>query len=216
MLGFINATKYYRAADGLQIVLHNTTLLVQKGQRVGILAQSGSGKSTVIGLLGGVKQLDDGVSVREDSTSWPIGFTGMFHPNMSANANLKILAQLKGFDAVELCAFCQSFAELSDIEFYAPINTFSAGMRAKLGFALSMAIPFDFYLADEVLGAGNEAFRAKCDAALSLRLAQSGLILMSRSPRLTLKYCEQHGVLRDGKIIMCDSHEEACYLFEHD
>jgi ABC-type polysaccharide/polyol phosphate transport system ATPase subunit len=39
---------------------------------------------------------------------------------------------------------------------------------------------------------------------------------MSRSPRLTLKYCEQHGVLRDGKIIMCDSHEEACYLFEHD
>lgn len=215
MLGFINASKYYETAEGLQIILNDATLLFDKSQRVGILGQLGAGKSTIIRLLAGHQALNQGILVN-DGRSWPLGFAGMFHPALSASSNIQIVAQLLGLDGFELNAFCQDFAELSDAEYDAKMMTYSASMRAKLGFALSMAVPTDFYLADEIVGVGDEQFRMKCEVALSLRLEQSGLVFFSRNPRITQKICNRHGVLRDGKIIMCDSHEEASYYFEQE
>lgn len=216
MLGFIAATKYFKTSEGLQIVLDDATFLIEKNQRVGILGQSGSGKSTAVRLLSGIQELNSGEIVREGTTSWPLGYSGMFHPMLTADSNIKIIAQLCGLNALELSVFCQDFAELLDSEFYAQMNTYSASMRAKLGFALSMAVESDYYLADEVIGIGDHEFRTKCRLALELRLRNSGLIFFSRNPRLTKDLCTHHGVLREGKIIMCDTHEEANHLFKYE
>ncbi|WP_165482812.1 ATP-binding cassette domain-containing protein [Legionella gresilensis] len=215
MLGFINGTKYFKNLSGLQIVLNNATFLVEEHQKVGILGGIGTGKSTVVKILAGMLKLDSGVLIKK-RTAWPLGYAGAFHPFLTANENIKIIAQLNYLDPFDLRAFCQDFAELSDIELNLKMSAYSGSMRAKLGFALSLAIPCDFFLADEKLSVGDDDFRIKCEVALELRLKKSGLIFFTRNPKLTQNICDKHGLLQDGQIQMYQSYEEACYFFEQD
>lgn len=212
MLGFLNATKYFKNNQGIKIILDNTDFLVDGYQKVGILSAIGEGKSTLVKILSGVQKLDKGVLIRK-GTSWSLGYSGAFHPFLTANENIKIIAQLHHLDPYYLSAFCQDFAELSDRELNYKIEIYSGNMKAKLGFAISLAIPCDYYLADEKLSVGDEDFRIRCEAALELKLEKSGLIFLSRNPKSTENICDHHGLLRNGKITMYESHEEASFFF---
>ncbi|MBA2649813.1 MAG: hypothetical protein H0U75_09525 [Legionella sp.] len=213
MLGFIDGTKYFKTVNGIQVVLNNATFLVEAQDKIGILSGIGEGKSTVLKILSGIQTLNSGLFIKQ-KTTWPLGFAGGFHPFLTAGENIKIIAQLNYLDPLEVSVFCQDFAQLSDTELRLKMSAFSGSMRAKLGFALSLAMPCDFYLADEKLSVGDEHFRMKCTVALEIRLKQAGLILFSRNPKLTQSICTKHGVLRDGKITMYNSHEETCYFFK--
>ncbi|WP_419421315.1 ATP-binding cassette domain-containing protein (plasmid) [Legionella sp. D16C41] len=215
MLGFINATKFFKHLNTIQIVLSDATFLVEERQKVGILGNIGAGKSTVLKILAGIQKLDSGILIKE-KTAWPLGYAGAFHPFLTANENIKIIAQLNYLDPFDLKAFCQDFAELSNSELNSKIGAYSANMRAKLGFAVSLAIPCDFFLADDKLSVGDDDFRLKCEVALELRLKHSGLIFFSRNAKLTQNICDKHGLLQNGEIKMYESHEEACYFFEQE
>lgn len=215
LFGFINGTKYFKTINGIQVILNDATFLVEAHQKVGILGGIGAGKSTVVKILAGMQKLDSGFLIKNRS-AWPLGYSGAFHPFLTANENIKIIAQLNYLDPFNLRAFCQDFAELSSTELNLKMSAYSGNMRAKLGFALSLAIPCDFFLADEKLSVGDDDFRIKCEVALELRLKESGLIFFSRNPKLTQTSCDRHGLLRDGQITMYESHEEACYFFEQD
>jgi capsular polysaccharide transport system ATP-binding protein len=198
----------------IQTVLNNVNFLVEENQKVGILGDIGSGKSTVVKILAGMQKLDNGHLIKNCST-WLLGHAGAFHPFLTANENIKIIAQLNYLDPFDLKAFCHEFTELSDAELNLKMAAYSGNMRAKLGFAVSLAIPCDFFLADDKLGVGDEEFRAQCDVALELRLKNAGLIFFSRNPKLTQNICSRHGLLQDGQIIMYDSYEEACYFYKN-
>ncbi|STX81349.1 Capsule polysaccharide export ATP-binding protein ctrD (Capsular-polysaccharide-transporting ATPase) [Legionella busanensis] len=215
MLGFINGTKYFKNLSGLQIVLNNATFLVEEHQKVGILGGIGAGKSTVVKILAGMLKLDSGVLINK-RTAWPLGYAGAFHPFLTASENIKIIAQLNYLDPFDLRAFCQDFAELSNPELNLKMSAYSGSMRAKLGFALSLAIPCDFFLADEKLSVGDDDFRIKCEVALELRLKKSGLIFFTRNSKLVQNICDKYGLLHNGQIKMYQSYEEACYFFEQD
>lgn len=215
LLGFIEGTKYFKTSNGIQVVLKESTFLVEAQQKVGILSGIGEGKSTVINVLAGTEKLNQGQLIKNHST-WLLGYSGAFHPFLSAAENINIIALLNHLDPLELRMYCQDFAQLSNEELHLKMSAFSANMRAKLGFALSLAIPCDFLLADEKLSFGNEDFRIKCEAALELKLKQTGLIFFSRNPKLTQRICNQHGLLHNGKITLYDSHEETCYHFKQD
>ena len=212
LLGFIDGTKYFSNIHGIHTVLNNATFLVEENQKVGILSEIGAGKSTVVKILAGIQKLNSGLLIKNGFT-WPLGYSGAFHPFLTANENIKIIAQLNYLDPFDLKAFCQDFTELSDAEFNLKMSFYSGNMRAKLGFAVSLAIPCDFFLADEKVSVGDDDFRIKCEVALELRLKNSGLIFFSRNPKLTQTICNRHGLLRDGQLIMYESHEEACYFF---
>lgn len=213
MLGFIDGTKYFRNTNGIHTVLNNATFLVEKNQKVGILSEIGTGKSTIVKILAGIQKLNSGLLIKEGVTC-PLGYSGAFHPFLTANENIKIIAQLNYLDPFDLKAFCQDFTELADAEFNLKMSAYSGNMRAKLGFAVSLAMPCDFFLADDRVSVGDDDFRIKCEVALELRLKNSGLIFFSRNPKLTQTICNSHGLLRDGQIILYESHEEACYFFK--
>ena len=212
MLGFIDCIKYYKKINGIHTVLDNATFLVEPYEKVGILGDTGAGKSTVIKILSGMLPLNKGHLIKECFT-WLLGYSGAFHPYLTANENIKIIAQLNYIDPLDLKVFCQEFTDFSDDEFNSKMSAFSGGMRSKLGFAVSLFIPCEFFLADDKLSIGDEDFRMKCEAALELRLKSSGLVFFTRNPKLTKSSCTKHGILKAGKIILYESHEEACYFF---
>lgn len=48
-----------------------------------------------------------------------------------------------------------------------PIKSYSSGMKSRLGFGLSMAFKFDYYLVDEVTAVGDARFKQKCSDLLN-------------------------------------------------
>jgi len=78
--------------------------------------------------------------------------------------------------------FVEMFSELGEY-FRMPVNTYSAGMRARLAFAICLAIDFDVYLIDEVTEIGDQRFRRKCAEAFRERMARADIILVTHNPK---------------------------------
>ncbi len=85
-----------------------------------------------------------------------------------------------------------------------PVNTYSAGMRARLAFGACLAIDFDTYLIDEVTEIGDERFRRKCALAFRERMRCSDIILVTHNTRTIRQYCERAAVLANGELRLYD------------
>jgi capsular polysaccharide transport system ATP-binding protein len=94
-----------------------------------------------------------------------------------------------------------------------PVNTYSAGMRARLAFGTCLAIDFDVYLVDEVTETGDEHFRRKCAAAFRERLQRSDIILATHNHHTIRQYCDRAAVLANGRLQLFDDVATAfaCY-----
>ena len=86
------------------------------------------------------------------------------------------MARIYGVRRRTMIDYVADFAELGEY-FDMPVNTYSAGMRARLAFAACLAIDFDVYLIDEVTEIGDQRFRRKCAEAFRLRMTRSDIIL---------------------------------------
>ena len=85
-----------------------------------------------------------------------------------------------------------------------PVNTYSAGMRARLAFGTCLAIDFDVYLIDEVTEVGDEQFRRRCATAFRERLRRSDIILATHNPHTIRQYCDRGAILADGRLQFFD------------
>lgn len=81
-----------------------------------------------------------------------------------------------------------------------PVNTYSAGMRARLAFGVCLAIDFDTYLIDEVTEIGDERFRRKCATAFRERMQRSDIILVTHNSRTIRQYCDRAAILANGEL----------------
>jgi len=85
-----------------------------------------------------------------------------------------------------------------------PVNTYSAGMRARLAFGTCLAIDFDVYLIDEITEIGDERFRRKCALAFRQRLRSSDIVLATHNSQTIRQYCDRGAILADGRLQMFD------------
>ena len=85
-----------------------------------------------------------------------------------------------------------------------PVNTYSAGMWARLAFGACLAIDFDVYLIDEVTEIGDERFRHKCAVAFRDRMRRSDIILVTYNSRTIRQYCNRAAVLANGGLQLFD------------
>lgn len=214
MWGFVDCTRYFLSHGIPKIVLDNASLAIAAHEKFGLLAAPGAGKSTIIRLLAGVDTPNSGRVLR-DSGGWPLAYGGGFRPEMTGEENVRMVAGFAGLDPLEFSAFCADFSEVGEA-FFAPLALYTGAMRTRLAFAVSLGIPARTYLADEKLVAGDPDFREKCRAVLNRRLESCGLILVGSNPRAMEEGCERFGVLSKGKIITCDSLDDAKSLLAFD
>jgi capsular polysaccharide transport system ATP-binding protein len=208
-----NLSKVYPTRHGPHVVLDNVNFSVEKGRRIGILGRNGSGKSTLIRLISGVEPPTKGRVRRGISVSWPLAFSGGFQNYLTGLDNLRFICRIYGVNHADVLPFVEDFAELGAY-LREPVMNYSNGMKARLAFALSMAIEFDCFLIDEVIAVGDSRFHEKCNIELFEKRNDRAMILVSHNPGVIKARCHSASVLVGGKLKSFDTVAEAYEFYE--
>lgn len=214
MIEIRNLCKTYTLNGIAKVVADDLNFTFPHRQSVGLLGRNGAGKSSLLRMLAGTMSADSGEIIREGSVSWPVGFAGSFHGDMTGAQNVKFVARIYGVDTDEMLDFVEEFAGLG-AHFYLPTRTYSSGMKSRLAFGVSMAIRFDTYLIDEVTSVGDAAFKVRSSALLRQRLENSAAIIVSHSPGMLRELCTSGAVLDNGKLHYYPDVAQAIKHHEH-
>ena len=204
MIQLTNVCKAFHLGGSTKIVADNVNAIFPKGQTVALLGRNGAGKSTLLRMISGALQPDSGKIDIRGTLSWPVGFGGSFHRDMTGAQNTRFIARVYGVDTDELMHFVEDFSELGR-HFHQPVHTYSSGMKSRLTFGLSMGIRFDMYLMDEIAAVGDAAFKDKSEAVLADRMKDSGVIYVTHSLATVRRVCTAVAVLEDGKLSYFDN-----------
>lgn len=199
MIRFENLTKVFAMNGRRKVVAQNINLIFPTGASVGLLGRNGAGKSTLLQMIAGTLPPTSGRIRSTGSISWPVGFAGSFHPELSGAQNCRFIARIYGVDTDELIAFVEDFAGVGG-HFHLPLKTYSSGMKSRLAFGASMGIAFDTYLVDEVTAVGDAAFRARSDALFKARMQNAGAVVVSHSMAQIRQLCDAAVVLENGQL----------------
>jgi capsular polysaccharide transport system ATP-binding protein len=199
MIELRNLVKCYRLNGVTKYIARNINCTFPTGRSVALMGLNGAGKSSMLKMIAGTLEPDSGEIVSNGTISWPVGFSGSFHGDMTGAQNVKFVARIYGVDTDEMVRFCGDFAELES-HYFLPVRTYSSGMRSRLAFAMSMAIPFDTYLIDEITAVGDASFKKKSEALLRDRLRQSAAIFVSHSTEQMERMCQSGAVLQEGRM----------------
>ena len=170
---------------------------------VALIGRNGTGKSSLLKLISGQLTPDEGKIRVEGSVSWPLGFAGSFHGDMTGAQNARFVARVYGIASDPFIRTVNEIAELGP-RFRQPFRTYSSGMKARLAFAVSMSIDFDTLLIDEVTSVGDAAFRERSEAMLLDRLEQRAAVIVSHNLPLLQRLCQSAVVLENGRAMEFD------------
>lgn len=215
MIKLMDIGKVYQTRTGVHTVLDGIDLAIGPGEKIGILGRNGAGKSTLIRILSGAERPTRGYVDFGMKISWPLAFGGGFQGSLSGLDNLKFICRIYGVDHKEKIDFVQDFAELGKF-FREPLKNYSSGMRARLAFAISLAVEFDCFLIDEVITVGDASFHEKCRRELFEKRSDRAFVIVSHELHNLREHCERVFVLQAGKLMTFPDSEQAYdYYMEH-
>lgn len=211
MIRFEQVTKGFWVKNTRKIVIDALDMTLPTGKSLGLLGRNGAGKSTLLQIIAGTMRPDAGRVFSDGTISWPVGFGGSFHADLTGAQNVRFIARVYGVDTEELLDFVEDFTELGK-HFHMPVRSYSAGMRSRLTFGASMGIPFDTYLVDEVTAVGDAAFRRKSRTVFKARMKEASAVLVSHEMGQVREFCDAGIVLAEGQLHYFDDLEEAIAL----
>jgi capsular polysaccharide transport system ATP-binding protein len=217
MLEFDNVSKSFWTGTQRKVILDRASFRVELGNSLGILAPNGTGKTTIINMMAGLEKPDEGAVRRGGCRiSFPLGFMGGVVKRHTATENARYIAMLYGLSPDYVEAFCRWLCGID--EYYdMPLGTHRAGMRARFSFSLMLALDFDIYLIDEGMPQSTDfEFNRKAGSVLVDRLRNATVVIVSHQAATLEKFARSAAVLRDGKLHMFDTLEEAKALYDYE
>lgn len=214
MIRLENISKIYRTRAGLRRVLDDVSLTINHGERVGVLGPNGAGKSTLVRIIAGAEEPTRGRVHRGMNISWPLGFVGGFQTSLTGYDNLKFISRIYGKSAKDLFPYVAEFSELGHY-LHEPVRAYSSGMRARLAFAISMAIDFDCLIIDEVIAVGDKRFQEKSHNELLNKRQDRTMIIITHEMHFIYENCNMVYVVRDGKLHRFDDIHEGIHFHEN-
>ena len=216
MLQLIDVCKSYPIHHGrsMRQVLDHVNLTVRPGEKWGIMGRNGAGKSTMIRIMSGSDRPHSGTIRKDMSVSWPLAFGDAFQGSLTGKDNARLISRVYGVNYQKTLDMVESFAELGPY-LGEPVKSYSSGMRARLAFAISMAIEFDCFLIDEAMSVGDHRFAVKCDVELFEKRGDRAMVIVAHQTELIRAHCDHAAILDQGRLTVCDSVDEAIRTYEN-
>src|SRR3982751_5973583 len=183
--------------------LHDVTLNLREGDRVGLVGHKGAGKSTLLRLLAGIYEPTRGSS-RIQGKIAPVFDLGIgMDPEISGEENIIIRGLFLGMTAKEMEKRVDDIAEFTELGDYLqmPLRTYSTGMRVRLALGVVTSIDPEILLLDEGIGAVDAAFLDRAKERLAALVERSGLLVFaSHSEEFLRQLCDTALWLEHGRI----------------
>jgi lipopolysaccharide transport system ATP-binding protein len=184
-------------------VLEDVSFELQRGEALGVVGGNGAGKTTLLKLIAGLIKPDSGTIRRPASVEPLIELGAGFEPLLSGRENIALRAALVGIRGDAKRRLLDGVLAFSGLEPFidAPLQTYSSGMRARLGFALSTELEPELLLVDEVLAVGDLDFQRKCATrVLAYRRNGGAVLFVSHNVFHVQALCARAIVLHGGRI----------------
>jgi len=204
--------RWFRALNGIN-------LEVNRGEVIGLMGPNGSGKSTLLRVIAGIYAPDEGSVEVEGRITLLAGIGTGFIQDLTGRENIKLSGSIFGFDQKSIQEMEEDIIEFSGIREFIddPIRTYSAGMRARLGFAIISNLEPDVLLLDEVMSVGDYEFRKKSRARIDeLVQGDATVVIVSHSKSILKSMCDKVFGISDGKIVTDGELESAFEFYESD
>ncbi|WP_235375725.1 ABC transporter ATP-binding protein [Pseudomonas aeruginosa] len=202
-LSFRNGLRLFSSAT--TTVLHDVSFSVSRGETLGIVGGNGAGKSTLLKVLAGIYQPTRGRLVKSVSNISLLNLQLGFDENLDARDNIVLSGMLMGLSRKrmrELSDEILDYAELTTCN-SAPVRSYSTGMKARLGFAISKYSRPDVILLDEVLSVGDGHFREKAETTMrEMMTGNQTVVFVSHDSERIRELCSRVCWLKDGRVQM--------------
>lgn len=184
--------------------LSSIDLTIRKGEKIGIIGLNGAGKTTLLKIISKITHPDSGsVKINGNLVSLINLYAG-FHPELSGIENIKLNALLIGMSNQEIERNLQNIIDFADIGdyIYAPLHTYSSGMRLRLGFSIAVHSDPDIMVLDEGLSAGDEKYQKKAGKVIKEMFKKDKtIIVVSHWLEFLYKNCNRIIWMDNGKIV---------------
>ncbi|WP_237742095.1 ABC transporter ATP-binding protein [Arthrobacter sp. CAL618] len=184
--------------------LKNVSLVVGRGEAVGIIGRNGSGKSTLMKLINGRVPPSSG-AIYASSRPTLLGVSAALVPDISGEQNIMLGCLAMGMSKRDIADKYQSIVDLSGLEgsIHLPLRTYSSGMASRLQFAIATAINPEILLIDEALNTGDDQFRGRTKQRMDELLGNAGCVfLVSHSLETISEMCSRVIWLDEGELVM--------------
>ena len=185
--------------------VNNVSFEIKKGEAVAIFGKNGAGKSTILKMITGVTFPTSGQIQVDGIVSALLELTSGFDQEFTGRENIYLKGRILGLKEKEIKKLEPKIVEFAELEEYIdqPVRTYSSGMKARLGFSISVNIRPEIFIVDEALSVGDEAFRRKCVAKVKEIMSKKDVtLLFVTHATLTAKdFCTRGIVMKKGKAI---------------
>ena len=184
--------------------LKNINLEIQDGQVVGIIGRNGSGKTTLLNIIAGVMTPTSGKVEVFGKISSMLGLGAGFQLELSGRENIFLNASLLGMSDDEIKKKFYDMVKFSELGAFLdkPLQSYSQGMRMRLGFSVATHVDLDILLVDEVLSVGDFDFQNKSYEKIEeFKKKGKTMLIASQSLDVIERLCDKVILLEKGEII---------------
>jgi len=199
--------------------LKDVNLTLRRGEGLGLIGVNGSGKTTLLRIISGLIKPDAGTVRVRGQVAPLIALGAGFSPVLTGRENIYANMSILGLSTQEIEERFQAVVDFAEIgeAIDAPVQTYSSGMGARLGFACAIHTDPEILLIDEVLAVGDIQFLGKCHRRLhQLREQGTAFVLVSHNPQAILSMCQDAIYLHKGQCVTTGNAEAVMAQYEAD
>jgi teichoic acid transport system ATP-binding protein len=201
-----------------KVAVFKVSFKIMKGESVALIGRNGAGKSTILKMMTGVSYPTDGEIIVNGRVSALLELTSGFDSEFTGRENIFLKGQLMGLKTKEIKKMEDSIIEFAELSEYIdqPVRTYSSGMKARLGFAISTTIEPDILIVDEALSVGDAAFKTKCKNRINDIMTKDGMTLLfvTHSGAMAKEFCKRGIVINNGKKVHDSDIDSAITVYE--
>ncbi|MGB7949672.1 MAG: ABC transporter ATP-binding protein [Candidatus Binatia bacterium] len=200
------------------LAVDDVSFELKPGECLGLIGRNGAGKSTLLKMLNGLIRPDSGRITIRGRVGALIELGTGFNPILTGRENIYVNGAILGFSKREIDARFHEIVAFADIADFidAPVQSYSSGMRVRLGFAVAAHIEPNLLLVDEVLAVGDVAFRMKCfQRILTLKERGTAIVLVTHQMPDVSRVCARAVLLDHGRIAANDSVPSCIAAYDH-
>ena len=197
--------------------LEDISFELGRGEVLGLIGRNGAGKTTLLKILNNLIKPDSGKVTIKGRVGALISLGAGFNPVLTGRENVYINGAVLGLKKKEITAKFDEIVDFAELEDFidTPVQSYSSGMKVRLGFAVAATLNPDVLLLDEVLAVGDMGFRIKCLNAVRRIMNETAVVFVSHSMQFVSQFCTRIAVMERGAFI-CDTRSVAegidCYL----